>query len=136
MKRSKKFARRLLSFLMAGCLMAMLCIPVYAYWFAFNFMPPFNGSLRYTTSELSTGAPYVKHDLNTQETNYALQVRAGGSVSSDPLVSNTIYNYANTVKRSFTYKTGYGGAGQKYYMIGYPSNVNFNQYTTGKDWSP
>ena len=145
--KKKNVSRRIISLMMVLFLFMAFCSSALAYEFIFSF-PSSESSLpatKYTTAKRTTSvsAPYVKHDANVTPTNYHLQYREGSSISVvyDPIASaSTITNYSTTVKKSFTYKTGYGGAGQYIYMVGVPTAATKGQkyyaYTSGGTWSP
>ncbi|MGI6261069.1 MAG: hypothetical protein ACOYJR_04440 [Acutalibacteraceae bacterium] len=143
--KKKNISRKIISVMMVLFLFMAFCSSALAYEFIFSF-PSSDSNLpmtKYTTAKRTTSAPYVKHNANVTPTNYHLQYREGSSISVvyDPIASyKTIENYSTTVKKSFTYKTGYGGAGQYIYMVGVPTAATKGQkyyaYTSGGTWSP
>jgi hypothetical protein len=50
-------------------------------------------------------------------------------------VSNARTNVTSGIAH-FTYNSGYGGAGQRYKLTGYPSNMNFLEYRAAGNWKP
>ena len=145
--KKKNVSRKIISLMMVLFLFMAFCSSALAYEFIFSFPSSESGLplTKFTTAKRTTSvsAPYVKHDANVTPTNYHLQYREGSSISVvyDPISSaSTITNYSTTVKKSFTYKTGYGGAGQYMYMVGLPTSTSQGHknyaYTAGGTWSP
>ena len=143
--KKKNVSRKIISLMMVLFLFMAFCSSALAYTFTFSFpgSSSTSSSAKNTSAKLTTSTPYVKHDANVTPTNYHLQYRSGSSISVtfDPISSaSTITDYSTTVKKSFTYKTGYGGSGQYMYMVGVPTAVTKGQkyyaYTAGGTWSP
>ena len=138
--KKKNVSRKIISLMMVLFLFMAFCSSALAYSFNFYFPGPNYSSTKWTAVQLTTSAPYVKHNARVTPTNYHLQYRSGSSISVvyDPISSaSTITDYSTTVKKSFTYKTGYGGAGQYMYMVGVPTDYpDYNEYTAAGTWSP
>ena len=141
--KKKNVSRKIISLMMVLFLFMAFCSSALAYSFNFYFPGPNYSSTKWTAVQLTTSAPYVKHNARVTPTNYHLQYRKESTidVTFDPISSaSTITNYSTTVKKSFTYKTGYGGSGQYMYMVGVPTAVTKGQkyyaYTAGGTWSP
>lgn len=112
-----------------------------AWYYNFTMNPPYPGSLRYTGEQQVTtdggNAAYVTKTTHTAETSYVLSVKEGSTFrpSIDPFVSDQLTKKSGTGTFPFTYKSGYGGRGQKYYLSVYPSNYNFSKYDVCGYWN-
>ena len=140
--KKKNISRKIISVMMVLFLFMAFCSSALAYTFTFSFpgSSSTSSSAKNTSAKLTTSAPYVKHNARVTPTNYHLQYRSGSTINLiyDPVSSaKTITDYSTTVKQSFTYKTGYGGAGQYMYMVGRPTDyTNYYAYTAAGTWSP
>lgn len=107
--------------------------------YSFRFTPPFTGCIQITANRAranSAYTPYVKPASSSQETRYYLLAddiyEDGGYI---PEATN--YREVSTaVKRTFTYKSGYGGTGTYYHLAGYPVNMDFAEYKISGTWAP
>lgn len=80
--------------------------------------------------------PYVNPRASSTITRYYL-VSKDVIDSGDVIPAATGYLNVNTAgKQYFTYNTGYGGTGQKYYLGGYPFDSKYYSYTIGGTWAP
>lgn len=140
--KKKNVSRKIISLMMVLFLFMAFCSSALAYTFTFSFpgSSSTSSSAKNTSAKLTTSAPYVKHNARVTPTNYHLQYRKESTidVTFDPISSaSTITNYSTTVKKSFTYKTGYGGREQYMYMVGRPTDYsNYYAYTAAGTWSP
>lgn len=140
--KKKNISRKIISVMMVLFLFMAFCSSALAYTFTFSFpgSSSTSSSAKNTSAKLTTSAPYVKHNARVTPTNYHLQYRKESTidVTFDPISSaSTITNYSTTVKKSFTYKTGYGGREQYMYMVGVPTDYsNYYAYTAAGTWSP
>ncbi len=106
-----------------------------------TFRPPHAGSLWSTNEQIvetnTRADAYVTHDTATVPTSHVLMLKKGTVTSPvyDDLVTVTIHEFGTAGKRSFAYKTGYGGQGSRYYMSSYPSVVTFEIYRLSGSWN-
>lgn len=107
--------------------------------YSFHFEPPFTGCMNITPNKAradSAYTPYVKPASSSQETRYYLlahDIYVDGGYSPEA----TNYREASTaVKRTFTYKSGYGGTGTYYHLVGYPVAMDFAEYYISGTWAP
>lgn len=109
-------------------------VSVFAANYSFSFTPPFLGSAKYSASSVADGkfTPYVSPGGTTAATSYVL-IRP--PLSNITTVSNIKTNVTYG-KTNFTYDTGYGGGGQSYRLMGYPSNQNFQAFSAAGSWKP
>ncbi len=143
MKKRFKNSRGRISILAAACLMVALCgtAMAAAQSYAHTFKPPHAGSLWSSYEQIvetnTRADAYVTHDTATVPTSHVLMLKKGTVTSPlyDDLVTNTITNFATAGKRFFTYKTGYGGQGSRYYMNSYPTKSEFPAYTLSGTWN-
>ena len=140
METKKRLPKRLLAILLTLCMLVMVCAPVFAYDFTFQFDRSQGKTLaRSGPYAVESPGAYVKHNSVTVPTNYSLWLMIGQdyNVGADKVVSNEIRNYSSTIKQLFNYHSGYGGNGESYYLSAYPTNMtNFNPYTAAGTWAP
>ena len=143
MKKRSTSTRRRISILVAACLMVTLCgTAMAAYSFYHTFYPPHAGSLKTTEERNTSGASitdaYVTHRTVTTPTSHCLVRKMGSTPNAmnDIFVTFTITDFGTAGTRYFTYKTGYGGGGQPYYMASYPTPIEFEQYSLSGTWNP
>lgn len=120
--------------LLVMCLLTVGTVSALAVGYDFHFKPPFTGSIQHSSPAVADGSftPYVDPDGTTNATTYVLTRPTSGS-------TDTVSSFATNVtssKTSFTYNTGYGGAGQSYKLTGYPSNADFQEYYADGEWKP
>lgn len=115
-------------------LLAVTSVSVFATTYNFYFKPPFIGSIRHSSPATANGAftPYVQPSGTTNATTYVLTMPEPDSIVT---VSNARTNVTSGIAH-FTYNSGYGGAGQRYKLTGYPSNMNFLEYRAAGNWKP
>ena len=101
-----------------------------AYSYNHTFRQPFSGCADTTPSKVVTDSPYVRPSVNATQTTYCLLVPSSITVAS------SFVKTGSTSKKSFTYKSGYGGKGTKLRMNYYPSNANFSTYNVYGKWEP
>ena len=137
MKAMKKlFALGLVVCLLVICCGAAVAVDTSEAWYY-----TYAGSLEHTTDQTVTtdggNAAYVTKNTHTAETSYVLSVREGASFRPgvDPFVTNKIEYKSGTGTFRFTYKSGYGGRGTKYYLSVYPSHTNFSEYDVSGFWN-
>ena len=142
MKKRSTSTRRRISILVAACLMVTLCgTAMAAQVFSCKFSPPHAGSLKMTSErrvESYNGTDaYVTHNTITTPTSHCLVLRKGATqnIKNDVFVTTTITNFGTAGKRSFAYKSGYGGYGAKYYMVSYPTPIDFDEYSLSGTWN-
>lgn len=143
MKKRSTSIRRRISILAAACLMVTLCgtAMAAAVSYTHTFKPPHGNSLWSTGEQIvetnTRADAYITHKTATAPTSHVLRKKVGVTTSpvNDPLVTPTIVGFNTSGKRSFTYKTGYGGVGTRYYMDSYPTNTNFEMYTLSGEWN-
>lgn len=103
----------------------------------FHFVPPFTGCLEITqpaTRANSAYKPFVKPNNSSAATRYYL-LADDIYLDGDYLPNATNYVEVSTaVKKTFTYKSGYGGTGTYYHLAGYPVNMDFSQYWISGTW--
>ena len=143
MKKRSTSTRRRISILVAACLMVTLCgTAMAAYSFYHTFYPPHSTSLKmtgeYTAAGSSVTDGYVTHNTITTPTSHCLVLRTGEeqNIIDDIFVTTTITNFGTVGTRYFTYKTGYGGNGETYYMVSYPTPIQFQLYSVSGTWNP
>ena len=143
MKKRFKYSRGRISILAVACLMVALCgtAMAAAQSYAHTFRPPHAGSLWSTNEQIvetnTRADAYITHNTATVPTCHVLMLKKGMETSPvyDDLVTNTIKDFATAGKRSFNYKTGYGGQGSRYYMNSYPTVYEFSAYTLSGTWN-
>lgn len=80
--------------------------------------------------------PYVNPSASSTITRYYL-VSKDVIDDGDVIPAATNYLSVSTAgKKYFTYNTGYGGTGEKYYLGGYPLESGYYSYTIGGTWAP
>ncbi|HIW15327.1 MAG TPA: hypothetical protein H9691_07805 [Firmicutes bacterium] len=103
----------------------------------FHFVPPFTGCLEITqpaTRANSAYKPFVKPNKSSTATRYYLfadDIYLDGGYL--PNATNYV-DVSTAVKRTFTYKSGYGGTGTYYHLAGYPVDMNFSEYWISGTW--
>jgi len=132
----KTMRKRMLSILMLVCLLFAICAtPASAYTFRFNFpsSDQISSSMRSTSfSYQSKGAtPYVSTNVTTISTLYFMSPSRLSSTNA----TNIVYITSKTTK-NFTWRSGYGGVGNAYYLSGCPNTNNgtWNAYSSNGSW--
>lgn len=103
-------------------------ITVLAYSFSLNLSNYFVGSMRSTSiyQKTSNTTPYVSPSVNTVPTDYFLSPNR-----VDSTLATNIQTISNGTKRTFTWKSGYGGVGTRYCLSAYPNMTgSWDAYTT------
>lgn len=115
------------------CLLMLSSVSAFAASYNFTFTPPFAGSAKSSSLVTADGkfTAYVDPGGTTNATTYVLT----RGTSQAATVSN-FRTDVTSARSNFTYDTGYGGAGQKYKLTGYPSNHNFQAYKAAGTWKP
>lgn len=123
--------------LLALMMVTALGTQAFAYSYSFSFKQPYDSS--WTKTQICYGAtssPYVSPSATSAKTMYYLipkDVANAGHV--DPAASD-YYTTTKKGRHDFTYRSGYGGAGQKYYLAACPTEWDFYDYKIGGTWSP
>lgn len=131
-----KTKKRILSMVMILCLFHSIIIApacVNAYDYSLTFPSTFLNSMRYTGTKLrnTSLSPYVQSEVATISTMYFLSPNMSGSTQA----TNVVYISA-IARKYFTWKSGYGGSGQKYCLAACPNpdNGSWNIYTAEGIW--
>lgn len=132
----KNLCKRVLSVLMLVCLLAsLLAMPASAYSFSFSFpsSAETTSSMRSTSASYkSTGAnPYVTTNVTTISTLYFMSPSRLSSTNA----TNIVY-ITNKTTKNLTWRSGYGGVGNAYYLSGCPNmnNNTWNAYSVSGSW--
>lgn len=106
----------------------------------FTLKPPFSNSWKKTNgcyNPVKGYKAYVSPSTSATRTVYYLLPKEVYD-SGDVIPSAT--NYLTTGSKGklyFTYKSGYGGTGYKYYLAARPADMNFqNEYRVRGTWAP
>lgn len=108
-------------------------LTVCAYNFNFDFPDEKVGSMRSTSLYVKEAGttPFVKQSINTLSTHYMLSPQRLAAIQATDLVTT-----GNTVKHTFSYRDGYGGAGGNYCLSGYPAVPSpYQAYQAYGSWS-
>lgn len=126
--------KRIVSFSIVLSLVYAMTATAFAASFDFHFTPPFTGSLNTTGLQEVTqlDAAYVNPSTSATPTTYYLATSSSNTIAATDFIKDV----STSGKRSFTYKTNYGGIGTKYKLGGYPSNFDFLEYDVEGTWSP
>lgn len=123
--------------LLALMMVTAFSTQAFAYSYYFHFTQPYDESWTKTPSYYEgTSSPYVSPSTTSAETMYYLiprDVADAGHV--DPAASD-YYITTRKGRHNFTYRSGYGGAGQNYYLAACPTDWDFYAYGIGGTWSP
>lgn len=141
-----KAIKKLFALGLVVCLLVICCGAAVADTdepYRFSFRPPYAGSIRTTDSvqqvESGNGQnAYVTKTGSTAETEYVLFHCKIGNIIDPPddyVASRALHKLTRAGTYSFTYIDGYGGNGTRYYMCGYPSNSDFEQFTATGRWN-
>lgn len=120
-------------FALLACLLIGVGATTSAAQYSYNkeLKPPFNGCAAYTPAYTSSVIfACVEPSTNTMNTTYTLLMPTTTQNVSSYVKTGTAGSYG------FTYHSGYGGSGQKYRMVMYPSSSNFSKYTVVGTWQP
>ena len=114
------------------CLL-MICGMSMAASYNFTISPPFSTSLKFTPEPcaVSGGRPYVKPKVYAVPTTYFLTP----DKNTNHVAANILSGISSPGTNYFTYKSGYGGSGQSYYLGGCPTNTSFGLYNVYGDYS-
>lgn len=125
---------RIISFVLAG----MMLSGVGALAYSATFSPPQRGSGKVLGSQLADGqfTPYVNQDVYSVPTLYFLSTSAIYSSDSSKMVTTGYAQFSTPGIQYLTYKTGYGGYSQRYYLQACPAVSEFNTYTVTGTWKP
>lgn len=126
--------RNVTKILVLMCVLILGSVSAFAATYNFYFTPPFVGSIQHSSPATADGAftPYVHPSGTTNATTYVLTMPEFNSIVT---VSNVRTNITSG-RAHFTYNPGFGGAGQRYKLTGYPSNTNFQEYRAAGNWKP
>jgi|BioPla2DNA2_1021312.scaffolds.fasta_scaffold190362_1 hypothetical protein len=80
----------------------------------------------------SLNSAFVNPAVSQVPTNYFLSPEPGSTRQATALIKNV----STSGKRYFEYYSSYGGIGTRYCLAAYPSNWDFDTYTTRGTWSP
>ncbi len=103
---------------------------VNAYSYNHTFTQPWEGSAETTGKQYATKNPNVSPSVNATQTTYCLVLPSNLTVVSSFVKTSTIGT------ETFTYKSGYGGADQKYRMNYFPSIRKYSTYNVYGTWKP
>lgn len=135
----KKIRAALLALMMVTALGTQAFAAQTARDYDFSFKQPYSSSWRKTSgcyNPVRNYKPYVSPSTSSATTVYYLlpkEVYDGKDVI--PSATNYIYT-GSKGKKYFTYKSGYGGTGYKYYLAAYPADMNFLEYRINGTWAP
>lgn len=130
----KKFRAVLLALMM----ITAFSTQTFAYSYYFHFELPYSTAWTKTPAcYLASASPYVKPASDSYITIYYLipkDVADSGHI--EPSASNHIEK-GTAGRYNFTYRAGFGGAGQKYYLASCPAIYDFDSaYAISGTWSP
>lgn len=133
----KKIRAALLALMMVTALGTQASAAQSTASYNFHFVPPFTGCLEITQAATEANPsykPFVKPNKSSAATRYYL-LTDETYLNGDYLPNVTNYVEVSTaVKRTFTYKSGYGGIDTYYHLAGYPVNMDFSQYWISGTW--
>ena len=116
-----------------GAMILSMGVPAFAdgYLYSMYIKPPYIGSMESTSfATYSTGSPFFEPGVYTIETGYFLSPQQQSATTATDVIQTD-----NMVRRRFTYKAGYGGSGQAYYLSAYPIPSKFDEYNVRGTWS-
>ena len=127
----RKSMRKIVSLVLAGVM--LLGVGAMAASFYQTFSPPWQGSGRVITYQLASGSfsPYINPEVYSVETLYVLTPYSYYQYAT---YASSFVTAASPGRRSFTYNSGYGGAGTRVYLQGCPNVSKFNTYTVSGEW--
>ena len=114
------------------CAMGMTASAASSYPYSYYIPGPNRPISRYTTSYTASNDPFVKPNVIATPTNYYLAFPDKEGYN----VSNLVRDVSDTVRRDFTYLSGYGGSGEKYRLGAFPSSSDYYTYRVSGSWSP
>lgn len=136
----KKIRAALLALMMVTALGTQAFAAQTARDYDFSFKQPYSSSWRKTSgcyNPVNGYRPYVSPSTSSARTVYYLLPK---EVYDDGDVIPSATNYLTTGakgKQYFTYNSGYGGTGNKYYLAARPADMNFqNEYRVRGTWAP
>ena len=129
------FKKQVIAFVLVLCVAFMVPITSFAnYSFELGITPPFPGSMEWTVERQVTSLnnAFVNPAVSQVPTNYFLSPEMYDITWATVLITNIF----TPGRRNFTYYSGYGGVGTRYSLAAYPTNWDFDAYTTRGTWSP
>lgn len=101
----------------------------------FTIYPPMAGSAKASGAVTATGgmSPWVNPSIYSTPTIYWIETSTGAIGTG---VATNLITRSTPGSASFTYKTGYGGSGQSYRLVGGGAADPYTTFTVYGTWSP
>ncbi len=125
--------RKLLALTLSMCMIFSMSLTSFARTYSLDLPYPLIGSMQSTAvyTKSSSSTPYVQPSKNTISTNYFLSTTEQSSITATDIIATT-----TTTKKTFTWKTGYGGVGTSYCLSAYPNvSGSYDAYNVAGTWS-
>ncbi len=124
--------KRFSKLLIGGSLILTMGMSAAAYNYNLPIDNPFFGSLESTPdNQAATSSPFVNPSIASAPTGYFLSPQRQTSIKASNVKTATTPG-----RMGFTYASGYGGSGTKYYLSAFPTEANYNDYVVYGTWSP
>lgn len=129
----KKFNRHLIALGLSIGMMCSVNMTVFARSYSLDIPGTYVHSMRSTSSYVKTtsSTPYVKPNKNSISTNYFLSPKPLSSTQATDIIP-----ISSIEKKTFTWKTGYGGIDTSYCLSAYPNVTgDYDAYNVSGEWS-